>query len=622
MFLALRVDPGVRCHGGYQLNRILLWAVIACLVGVFVVGPIAERNVPEPCTCGGEPTKISAIQGAGPRSPLIGETVTVSAVVVAEYAGGDGLDDYFLQEEDRDADSDPDTSEGIFVYDPDGSLDVEVGELVCVTGKVAEYKGLTELREISQVRECGREALPSPIEVRLPIPEGGWLERVEGMRVRFPQELTVTDTYGLGRYGEVTLSNGRLYCPTEVAAPGAEAEACMASNVLNRIVLDDGSSRQNPDPILYPSPGLSATNTLRDGYTVRGLEGVLTTISDTYMIEPTVDPEFIAANPRPPAPPDLDGRLKVASFNVENYFNGDGDGSGFPTGRGAATHADFERQEAKLVAALIGLDADVIGLAEIENDGFGPGSAIAQLVSGMNAAAPSGTSYAYVDPGVDRLGTDQIKVAIVYRIESVEPVGDPAVLPADELPEMNRPPLAQTFAERSSGAEFTVLVAHLKSKSPSRAHGPDRDQGDGQGCWNRNRTEAAEAILCWIETDPTGSGDPDVLIVGDLNAYPNEDPIATIQDASYTDLIDYYSGDESYTYVYMGEAGRLDHAFASASLTDQVTGAGVWHINADEPPVLGYESAYKSKGQIDSLYRDDPYRSSDHDPILVGLELN
>ncbi len=170
MFLALRVDPGVRCHGGYQLNRILLWAVIACLVGVFVVGPIAERNVPEPCTCGGEPTKISAIQGAGSRSPLIGETVTVSAVVVAEYAGGDGLDDYFLQEEDRDADSDPDTSEGIFVYDPDGSLDVEVGELVCVTGKVAEYKGLTELREISQVRECGREALPSPIEVPPPHP--------------------------------------------------------------------------------------------------------------------------------------------------------------------------------------------------------------------------------------------------------------------------------------------------------------------------------------------------------------------------------------------------------------------------------------------------------------------
>jgi len=603
------------------MNRILIWMIAACLIGALAVGLLVERERPFGCDCGTEVTRISAVQGEGDRSPLVGETVTVSGVVVADFSGQGGLSGYFVQEEDRDADSDPETSEGIFVYDPDGSSDVDVGELVCVTGKVSEYKGLTELKDVSDVLVCGKGELPSPVEVTLPFPDDGWLERVEGMRVYFPQELTVTDTYSLGRYGEVTLSNGRLCCPTEVAEPGAEARACIGENARNRVILDDGTLRQNPDPIVYPPPGLSATNTIRDGYTVRGLEGVVTTISTLYMVEPTAVPGFVASNPRPAAPPDVGGRIKVASFNVENYFNGNGDGSGFPTTRGASTLIDFERQKAKLIAALIGLDADVIGLAEVENDGFGPGSAISELVAGMNAAAPSGTSYAYVDPGVDRLGTDQITVGIVYRVEAVEPVGDPAMIPADDLPEMNRPPLAQTFVERSTGEEFTVVVLHLKSKSPSRAHGPDRDQGDGQGCWNRNRTEAVERILSWISTDPTGSGDPDVMIVGDMNAYSSEDPIATIRDAGYTDLIVHYNGDKSYTYVYKGEAGCLDHALASATLAAQVTGAGVWHINADEPPVLGYSSEYKSEDQIESLYSPDPYRSSDHDPVIVGLDL-
>jgi len=601
------------------MNKILLWAIVACLIGALAVGLLVERERPFGCDCGTEVTRISAVQGEGDRSPLVGETVTVSGVVVADFTGPGGLGGYFVQEEDRDADDDPSTSEGIFVYQPEAA--VAVGDLVCVTGRVAEYKGLTELKDVLEITPCGRRGLPSPVEVALPFSADRWLERVEGMLVYFPQELTVTDTYSLGRYGEVTLSNGRLYCATQLASPGAEAVACMAENARNMVILDDGISLQNPDPIVYPPPRLSVTNTIRDGYTVRGLEGVLTTISDLYMVEPTVIPRFVASNPRPSDPPQVGGRIRVAGFNVENYFNGDGDGRGFPTARGAKTFADFERQHAKLVAALLGLHADVIGLSEIENDGFGPGSAISQLVAGMNAAAPEGTSYAYVDPGVDRLGTDQITVGIVYRTETVAPAGDPAVLSTDRLPEMNRPPLAQTFVELTTGAEFTVVALHLKSKSPSRAHGPDRDQGDGQGCWNRNRTEAVEATLSWIETDPTGSGDPDVLIVGDMNAYPNEDPIVTIRDAGYTDLIAEYVGVEAYTYVYRGEAGCLDHALASETLTGQVAGAAVWHINADEPPVLGYESAYKSEDQIDSLYSPDPYRSSDHDPLVVGLDL-
>jgi predicted extracellular nuclease len=290
---------------------------------------------------------------------------------------------------------------------------------------------------------------------KVEVSQDAW-ERVEGMLVVLPQELTVTDTYGLGRYGEVTLSNGRLFSPTEVANPGRDAQAVMAENTLNRIVLDDGSSAQNPDPIVYPTGGLAAERTLRDGDTAVSVRGVLTYSYGKYLIEPTEMPTFLSTNPRTSTAPVVEGNLRVASFNVENYFNGDGDGTGFPTARGAATNTDFARQRAKLVKVLVSLDADIIGLMEIENDGFGPKSAIYDIVQGMNAAAPIGTRYAYVDPGVDQLGTDKITVALVYRTQTVKTAGKPATMSG--LPEMNRPPLAQTFVDKANGAGLTVVM--------------------------------------------------------------------------------------------------------------------------------------------------------------------
>jgi uncharacterized protein len=605
------------------LNKTLILAV-ATMMALFFAAQIAERHqAVESCACDQAITKISAIQGSGEKSPLVGKTVTVSAVVTGDYQAVGELDGFFVQEEDHDADSDPNTSEGIFVYDNAVDHDVRVGDLVCVTGAVAEYKGLTEIKNVSQVAVCKTAALPRAVAVSLPMSDTSDFESVEGMRVVFTQTLTVSDTYGLGRYGEVTLSNGRLFSPTEGAAPGAPAQAAMRANVLNRILLDDGSSGQNPDHIIYPTPGLSAVNPLRCGDTVHDLRGIMTYSYDSYCIEPclgTSSPEFIRTNPRPTSPPTVGGSLRVATINADNYFNGDGCGGGFPTTRGAAKLVDFERQRDKLIKVLVGLDADIIGIAEIENDGYGPTSAIHDLVSGMNAAAPVGTSYAYIDPVV-AMGTDEITVGLVYRLQTVSPKGDAAALPMGELPELSRPPLAQTFVDRQSGAELTVVVDHLKSKSTSSAHGPDRDQGEGQGCWNRNRTEAATALMTWLETDPTGAHSANVLIIGDLNSYTYEDPIAVIASDGYTDLIPHFSERPSYTYIYQGESGALDHALASSALLPHVTGAAVWHIDADEAAALGYTSAYKSSEQVESLYRNDPYRASDHDPIVIGLDL-
>jgi hypothetical protein len=132
---------------------------------------------------------------------------------------------------------------------------------------------------------------------------------------------------------------------------------------------------------------------------------------------------------------------------------------------------------------------------------------------------------------------------------------------------------------------------------------------------------AAEALLSWLATDPTNSGDADFLVIGDLNAYDKEDPIDVFTAAGYTDLEWFYGGENAYSYVFNGQLGYLDYALANASLSTQVTGASTWHINADEPNILDYDTSYKKDAQ-DALYEPNAYRASDHDPVIVGLDLN
>ena len=569
-------------------------------------------------------TLIHDIQGSGSTSQISGR-VTVEAVVVGDFQGGGGLSGFFIQEEDADADADEATSEGIFVYDGSGRTDVVPGDLVQVTGTAKEYYDMTQISNASVKIVSRGNALPGLIDVQLPVSASDALERYEGMRVRLPQTLTATENYNLGRFGEVWLSSGgRLMTPTAVAAPGADANAVQAANDLNRILFDDGSETENPDPIVYPAPELSAVNTLRSGDTVAGAIGVLGYAYGAYRLHPTQAPDFVGSNGRTTAPAQVSGSLRVASFNVLNYFNGDGTGGGFPTSRGASTAEEFQRQRDKVIAAITAMDADIIGLMEIENDGYGATSAIQDLVNGLNSAAPSGTSYASIDPAVSAIGSDEIAVGLIYRVETARPAGSAAILDSSVDSRFddskNRPALAQTFDEVATGARLTVAVNHLKSKGSS-CNG-DPDTGDGQGNCNLTRTSAAAALVDWLATDPTASGDADSLIIGDLNAYAMEDPITTIESAGYTDLLDLFIGSSNtYSYIFMGQAGYLDHALANSSLASQVSGVTAWHINTDEPRSLDYNTEYKTQEQITSLYAPDAYRASDHDPVVVGLSL-
>ncbi len=588
-------------------------------------------------------TPIPAIQGSGATVALPG-TRTTQGVVVGDYEGpSPALRGFFI--EDPTGDGDPSTSDGIFVFESNNADTVSLGDVVRVTGTAGENQGQSQITATS-ISTCGTASV-APVDVTLPFASATDAERFEGMLVRMPQALSVTETYQLGRFDEVLLSSGgRLPQPTNVTTPGASANALQDQNLLNQILVDDASQAQNPDPILFGRGGqpLSASNTLRGGDTATGIVGVMTytwggnsASPNSYRVRPFNalggTAVFDPANPRPAESPARTGRLRVAGMNLLNFFNtftGCTNGVGGPATdcRGALNDAEFARQWPKTVAAVVGTQADIVGVTELENDGYGPDSAIAFLVDRLNDATAPGT-YAFIDADagtgqVNALGTDAIKVGFLYKPASVTPVGTTAALNSEafvnggDTAPRNRAALAQAWQEVGTGARLVVSVNHLKSKG-SACDVPDAL--DGQGNCNAERTAAAHLLTAWLASDPTGTGDPDALIIGDLNSYAKEDPIAAVEGAGYTDLVSKYEGPGAYSYVFDGQWGYIDHALANASLTRQVTSVADWHINSDEPPVLDYTTSFKSPNQLSTLYAPDAYRAADHDPVLVDLKL-
>jgi predicted extracellular nuclease len=589
-------------------------------------------------------TPIYTIQGSGLFTPIPG-AVTTQGVVVGDYEGpSPALRGFYIQ--DMTGDGDTATSDGIFVFNGNNN-NVNLGDVVRVSGTAAEFQDQTQV-SASSIVKCGAGTV-EPTEVTFPVPSATYLEQFEGMLVRLPQTMYVTEHFQLGRFGQVVLSSGgRLKQPTNVVAPGAPALALQAQNNLNKIILDDDLQNQNPDPILFGRGGLplSASNTLRGGDTATGVVGLMTytwsgnaASGNAYRLRPINAlgggvPNFQPANPRPISVPEVGGTVRVVGMNLLNFFNtfsgctaGVG---GVPTDcRGANSAAEFARQYPKTVAAILAMNPDVLGVNELENDGYGSTSSIQFLVDQLNAATAPGT-YAFIDVDantgqVNAMGTDAIRVALLYQPGVVTPVGQTSALNTtafinggDSAPR-NRASLAQAFQVNDTGAVFIVNVNHLKSKG-SACDLPD--QGDGQGNCNQVRLNAVNELMNWFATDPTGTGDPDIVLVGDYNSYAMEDPIIALENGGFTHLIKTFLGPDAYSYVFDGQWGYLDHALGSASVTPQVTGVGDYHINADEPSVLDYNTEFKSAGQIASLYAPDQFRVSDHDPVVIGLNPN
>ena len=582
--------------------------------------------------CGTAATAIHDIQGTGATfDPAFGGTRTIEGVVTSAMLGG-----FWIQEEAADQDDDAQTSEGLFVFRSGAAAPPE-GHVVRVTGNVAEFGGKTQLSGVTSVLDCGAaEENVTPVDVTFPLASATSLESVEGMRVTLPETLVISEYFDYDRFGEVVLAEprhgeSRLFTPTAVVDPGPEAQALLAENELRQIVVDDRSTQQNPSVLPHPGNGepFSQTNRFRGGDTVTGISGVLDEAFGTYRLQPTSYGDYEAVNERPESRPEVGGDVQVASFNVLNYFLTLDAGSNKcgpelnQDCRGANDANELQRQRAKIVAAIAGLDADVVGLMEMENSrGVEPA---ADLAAGLNDLLGEGT-YDYIDTGV--IGTDAIRLGFLYKPGAVTPAGDFDVLDSSDDPRFddtkNRPMLTQTFdtvpADGAPSERFTVSVNHLKSKGSDCNDVGDPDTGDGQGNCNLTRTAAAQAIVDHLASDPTGSGDPDRLLIGDMNSYDHEDPIRAFETGGYEDQVKRFGGERAYSYVFDGMVGYLDHGLASSSLAGQVTGAAEWHINADEPDVLDYDTSFKP-GPIDAIYAPDRFRASDHDPVLVGLDL-
>lgn len=569
----------------------------------------------QPLSCESAYQAISVIQGPTEQSPLLGKQVLTRGVVVTEVYPDSPLPGLMLQS--LIADDDPLTSEGLFIQLNDTTQYLH-GELLLVQGTVAEINGLTSLVDISQVIRCATDTPLHPTAVTLPLSDELSFEALEGMWLSFEQDLIVNDSYQLGRYGELMLADKRLVVPTEVRLPGEQANQYAARQLRRILVLDDGQWQENPEPIPYPPSGLTANNSVRLGDTVRGVTGVLFQDERGYKLLPTSTPQFINTNPRPQAPTAKQPeQLRVAVFNVLNFFTGHGQAEPFPTRRGARTPADLARQQAKLVSALAAMDADIIGLLELENNGYDDGSAMATLVRALNAAVSE--PYAIVETN-EAPGSDAIKVGLIYRQAAISQVGTAATQNAEPFTRLNRAPVAQTFEHRVSGKQLTVAVNHFKSKgSCPRDNNPQlqlqADQNDGQACWNAARVEASNALAAWLATTPTGVKTPYQLIVGDLNAYRMEDPVRALEQAGWQYLAD--EQNPGFSYAFRGRSGSLDHALASPALAQYLRSLQHWSINADEPVLLEYSSRYKSAEAQQRLYGPTPYRSSDHDPVIV-----
>ena len=637
---------------------------------------------------------IAEIQGTGASSPLAGLSVVTEGVVTALYPSG-GFDGFYIQTPG--ADATPGASDAIFVFGP--SFDestLAIGDSVEVTGTVSEFttSGTNTLTEITATTVTDIAPLGTVV-ANATVPDSDCVlgscptlaasdtakEEVEGEVFQPGGDYTVTDAYDgsatnptgsnsssfFGEIGLAANSTTPLVSPTEVidAQSTAAIQDKTRYNNLHRVVLDDGSSRTfwntantagaQDDPL----PWFTQDHQVRVGAAVTFPEPVILENRFGWKVQPTttVTGEPNAQQPqfeqdRPATPADVGGDLKLATFNVLNYFTTlgetydagpgtcsafldregnpiavnscDGDGP-----RGAWNAASFQRQQAKIVNAINTMDADIVSLEEIENsrkvdDILNRDEAVGALVAALNADAGS-TRWAFAPSPAEadlppEADEDVIRTAFIYNPDTVDLVGASEIL-TDSAPFTNaREPLAQAF--KAAGGEdadgFALVVNHFKSKSTSGATGDNVDTG--QGGYNGDRTRQAQALNTFANTFAADAGVSAVFLTGDFNAYSEEDPVQVLTDDPTTPWTNLESTDDPQeeSYSFDGSSGSLDHVFANAAAEDLVTGVDIWEINANET-VFNQYSRFNYVGT--DLYNDGPFSASDHNPEIVGIDV-
>ena len=593
---------------------------------------IALATITAPAALAAEvTTTIADVQGTSASSTMVGDTVTVEGVVTADYRGASGYRGIVIQTPGSGGASDatPGASDGIFLYLNNANPPVAIGDKVTATGPVDERFGQTQL---------GAGSTPASVELVTAAADldpadlvhasaldasvvGADREPLESMLVAPTGDYLVSSSHQLYNFGTLWLSPEELAVKsTETTDAGADATAIAAANRASRILLDDGYSIQVSNGS-HPGdqPYFSADTVVRNGDTVQFPANpyVLSYGFDDWRLQPTIAindaspaeylPTFESTNPREESAPVVGGDFKVSAFNVYNYFttltSEDSDA------RGADTAEEFAIQQSKIVAAINSLDADVVGLMEIENSiklGGDLDEALIDLVGALNAAAGAGTwDYVRTPAALDDAAiTDFITNAIIFKPAAATAVGDSFTAVDESVWDIAREPIAQTF--ESNGELVTVIANHFKSKG-----GSGTEPSDGQGFFNAERVEQANAVKDLVDSISADEAKSDqVVLVGDFNAYSEEDPIQVFTSAGYVDTLAAMT-DDQYTYTFDGELGSLDHIIVSPSLADHVTDAAVWNINSPEWSDRGYAYPAAESGTV--------FRSSDHDPISIGL---
>ncbi|WP_199609444.1 ExeM/NucH family extracellular endonuclease [Flocculibacter collagenilyticus] len=607
---------------------------------------------------------VNQIQGAGIQSPYVDKkvsTVGIVTLVSKPYKG------FFIQS--MKPDNDDLTSEGLFVSSGNDSrlYELKHGDKVFLQGKVAEYFGRTQLTDVEGVTVCGNGSALRMSNFSLPLKSALTkvsnvteyelaMEPFEGMLISSSQLLTVSGVEKLTGYGELLVSYGRLMQSTDIVSSGSAAKHYEKANKLNQIVLDNGDPRLGyADVIINKASEIAqGLNVLKAGDTVSGINGVIHFNHNQFKIIPTepvhwhVKPlsRVVPLNTNSHTVPNTSKSkpmLRIVSANIHNYFNGNGSlkaqYNGFPTKRGAKSLQQFHVQHQKLVAQLSMLDADIYGLIEIENDGEEEQSAQRYLVEALTAYSstnkkPSGKgakNYQFVSvKSINQsglLGSDLIRVALIYDANKVETVGTATTLPSldnqskpinSAFSRGNRAPLIQSFKHLKSGKEFTLAVNHFKSKGgcPKSKSDPNRNLKDGQGCWNALRVKAADELAKHLQ-HPTYDGHG-VLILGDLNAYQQEQPIMTLRQYGYQNAVDIKSSQlAAYSYIFRSRTGTLDYILLNKTAANWVNSSFYWHVNADVAKEYGYDKLTTENRLPASTH----LRASDHDPVVLDLTI-
>ncbi|EGQ9282760.1 ExeM/NucH family extracellular endonuclease [Vibrio vulnificus] len=674
---------------------------------------------------------IGEVQGEAYSSPLIESGYTskeeylvtgvVSAVATSLVKG------FYLY--DDNADGNVKTSDGIFVKTSGAVSKDMIGQQICVRAKVNEDYGMTTLLPTGNIWEVKNS---TPVEVtpvkleRIDSDDETFrstLERLEAMPVVLVEDMdaaegnqdmrvsrTFSFDYSAKRNNMVIAYKRPNPQPNQDHVAGSDAaKAQTAQNKDYRIVVESDEKPANGKIPYYPEFASDPHNNyIRINDSVVGMTGVLHYSYNEFRLIPTANvtkANFVHNTPRTSSPVikesygDDGFTIKVATQNVLNYFNSPygGHDNQFGDNRGAESQQEFERQQAKIVEAIYGLDADIVGLMEVENNGFGDFSAIRELLEAINAKyykenykdrfARESIHNRYVFVGFDKngdqvldqfdtVGSDAITTGIIYRPSKVSVIAGkvipmpwqdaPMIVDADGKPVVDgkgelaesgknyqRNTVAATFRVLNTGKQLTVSVNHLKSKGSTCWDdyvGTKAVDDDAQGSCENFRV--ASTYHLGQEMAKIGG---DQIVLGDMNSYAHEDPMLVLtsnptkkalkaadyikvgnkwqfngeqgpvitQTFGFINAVDYKTpaGETSWSYSYNDEVGSLDHLLITSSLKSRLVDAVDWHINAPESTLFDYSNKYKGgdSNEANPFYKDDAFRSSDHDSALVTI---